>query len=75
MAIDSQNKRMSIINISLPFRGLLPIPDGTVGQGDRYQLLNLYRSEDSEISPGGNNNGKRGWSRPHWGSPTFWRVN
>jgi hypothetical protein len=30
--------RSSAVNLGLPFRAQLPIPDGTVGQGDRQQF-------------------------------------
>lgn len=35
MAIDSANKRSSAINPMLPFRGMLPIPDGAIDSADR----------------------------------------
>lgn len=42
MAVDTQAKRRSIVNLGCPWRGVLPIPDGTIGQGDRQTLLGLY---------------------------------
>jgi hypothetical protein len=41
MALDSVSKRLSAMNIGSPWRGLLPIPDGTLGQGDRQHVLFL----------------------------------
>lgn len=35
MAVDTRNKRMSITSISIPWRGMLPLADGTVDAADR----------------------------------------
>lgn len=40
--IDTPAKRASLIGYGLPFRLALPIPDGTIGQGDRQHLVGLY---------------------------------
>lgn len=42
MAIDSANKRFSMINFVNPVSSPLIIPDGLVGDGDRFHFLNLY---------------------------------
>ena len=43
MAIDSRQKRRSIMAMGLPWRSVsLPIPDGTIGQADRQMLLYGY---------------------------------
>lgn len=42
MPIDTRNKRASAIFPLLPFRGMLPAPDGTIGQADRQQVVFLY---------------------------------
>jgi len=42
MAVDSPLKRMSAINVSCPWRGILPLPDGTVGQPDRQVVPFMY---------------------------------
>ena len=42
MAIDTKTKRLSIMNLGCPWRGLLPEPDGTIDQADRQQFLYLY---------------------------------
>lgn len=39
MAIDTLAKRASALNISTM---QLPIPDGTISQGDRQSLLRMY---------------------------------
>ena len=39
MALDTRSKRLSVIMLGLPFRPHLPIPDGTLDQGDRQHLL------------------------------------
>jgi len=41
MAIDSEAKRASALSASTP--DLLPIPDGTVDQGDRQTTIGMYR--------------------------------
>lgn len=42
MAIDTASKRFSMVNFGhVPVTPLI-IPDGTVGAGDQYHLLNLY---------------------------------
>jgi hypothetical protein len=42
MALDTRNKRSSAVNISLPWRALLPEPDGTIGQDNRFALAFFY---------------------------------
>ena len=42
MAIDSRNKRFSMINFLADLPWALPNPDGTIGATDRAMLLNLY---------------------------------
>lgn len=43
MAIDTRDKRSSAINIGSPWRGMLPLPDGAINQGDRQHVAFLYR--------------------------------
>ena len=43
MAIDTRDKRSSAIHVSLPWRGLLPLPDGSLNQGDRQHTAYMYR--------------------------------
>jgi hypothetical protein len=43
MALDTRNKRSSAINVSSPWRGMLPVPDGSLDQGDRQQVGLHYR--------------------------------
>ena len=42
MAIDTAAKRGSAINPGCPWRSHLPIPDGTIGQGDRQAVAFWY---------------------------------
>jgi hypothetical protein len=39
MAIDTENKRRSVQGYSI---GIMPVPDGTIGAGDRANLAWLY---------------------------------
>lgn len=51
MAIDNKNKRLSAINVSLPWRGMYPVPDGSLDNGDRQTIVGLYRGlENAFIS-------------------------
>lgn len=43
MALDTRDKRASAVHVSLPWRGVLPAPDGSVGGADRQQSAFLYR--------------------------------
>lgn len=43
MAIDTRDKRASAIHGGSPWRGLLPLPDGALTQGDRVQVALHYR--------------------------------
>ena len=43
MAIDSPEKRASLISWSRPGLPMPPLPDGEVNTNDRYQLVWLYR--------------------------------
>ena len=45
----TRNNRSSAINVSSPWRGMLPVPDGTVGQADRQHVAYMYAG----ISAGG----------------------
>lgn len=42
MAIDTANKRFSIMSMRSPILKPSIIPDGTIDDGDRYHFLNLY---------------------------------
>lgn len=42
MAVDTQLRRLSIIELGFRARGFLPIPDGSVDAEDRYMHLGLY---------------------------------
>lgn len=43
MAVDSQDKRYSLINIDWVGGRLLPVPDGSVSTADRLHWLGKYR--------------------------------
>lgn len=42
MSVDSRNKRMSMLNIGMPFCDNLIHPDGTIENTDRLLLVRLY---------------------------------
>ena len=42
MAIDTRNKRASAIGVSLPWRGLFPLPDAVISVDDRVLLGGYY---------------------------------
>jgi hypothetical protein len=41
MALDTVAKRLSVILLGSPWRGILPIPDGALGQADRQTVFFL----------------------------------
>lgn len=43
MPIDTREKRVSAVSVTLPWRGALPVGDGTIDQGDRQQAGLMYR--------------------------------
>lgn len=43
MALDSRDRRAAAIAPGLPWRGLLPAPDGSLDEGDRSQAVGLFR--------------------------------
>lgn len=42
MALDTRNKRASACFPLMPWRAMLPAPDGAINQGDRQQVVFLY---------------------------------
>lgn len=46
MGITTRNKRSSAINISSPWRGMLPAPSGSSAGSDRAEVAFLYRLDD-----------------------------
>lgn len=42
MAVDTRDRRFSMIGIAMPVPSMLPNPDGTIGTQDRAMLLWLY---------------------------------
>lgn len=51
MALDSALKRGSAINVASPWRGILPAPDGTVGQPDRQVVALHYSGIAAALPP------------------------
>jgi len=51
MAVDTALKRFSIMNVSLPWRGIISPPDGTIGVADRQVYEYYYSSPDAEEPP------------------------
>ena len=56
MALDSRNRRSSAMLVSLPWRGLLPAPNGSVGASDRaataYQYSGLLTDDADTTTVG-----------------------
>lgn len=46
MAVDTRDKRMSMIGLAQPVPSMLPDPDGTISNMDQYMLLFLYHGID-----------------------------
>ncbi len=42
MALDTAEKRISMLNFGLPWWTTLPVPDGSFDVGDRIHFLHLY---------------------------------
>lgn len=42
MALDTARRRKSAIYVALPFRSILPVPDGNIETEDRYNLAGQY---------------------------------
>jgi|DEB0MinimDraft_4_1074332.scaffolds.fasta_scaffold00439_2 hypothetical protein len=52
MAVDSRDKRFSMMGLSHSVGLLMPNPDGGFGvKADRFQLLGLYRSAAAALTP------------------------
>ena len=41
MSLDTREKRAGAIMLGLPWRGILPVPDSSLSQGDRQEVLFL----------------------------------
>lgn len=50
MAVDTRDKRASAVMHTLPWRQLLPLPDGTVAQADRQQTAHHYSGIAAEAA-------------------------
>lgn len=55
MPADTANKRHSAMELGESWRGVLPLPDGTVDAADRATLLDLYAMGAAAPPPGGGN--------------------
>lgn len=44
MALDTAAKRLSAVAIGSPWRPVVPVPDGTLDQGDRQTFARLARA-------------------------------
>ena len=50
--MDTRDKRSSAIHVTQPWRGMLPVPDGGLNQGDRQHTAVMYRGI-AAAAPGG----------------------
>jgi hypothetical protein len=57
MAIDTRDKRSSAIDVSLPWRNKLPLPDSTVDQSDRQHAMFYYSGILAAAPTGGDTGG------------------
>ncbi len=48
MAIDTKEKRLSMLNFGLPWWTTLPVTDGSFDVGDRLHFLHLYSGIDPD---------------------------
>ena len=51
--MDTRNKRASAAMVGLPFRGVLPLPDGTISLLDRVFIAYMYVFGSETPSGGG----------------------
>jgi hypothetical protein len=49
LALDTRDKRSSAIHVAVPWRGMYPLPDGTIAAPDRYHIANLRRYLEGSI--------------------------
>jgi hypothetical protein len=49
--MDTATRRYSAINVGSPWRGVLPLPDGSVDAADRPVVAFLYALEAAEAQP------------------------
>jgi len=52
MAVDTRDKRSSAINVSIPWRGLLPLSDSTINAPDRGHTMFLYMGLIAVVAAG-----------------------
>jgi hypothetical protein len=51
MALDTFAKRFSVMDIGSPWRGIIPIPDGTIEAADRQTFIYLGGAVTAEGPP------------------------
>jgi hypothetical protein len=76
MAIDTPNKRKSVLNFSLPGLFLLPIPDGTIDSVNRRQMSDSYAITPFSITRNNwvrDRNSSQAWVRDKNSSNTWTR--
>lgn len=64
MAVDTPQKRFSLLGLGSPVPRLLPIPQGSFGAGDRALLIFLYSGIDLGAAVAAAETYSGGWGRP-----------
>ena len=59
MAVDTANKRYSMLGLGLDFMRLRPVPDGSVDTADRLHFLPLYSGIAASAPVGGGTDTRR----------------
>lgn len=49
MAVDTANKRYSMIGLGAPVPSLLPVPDGSITGVDKLHLIYLYSGISAQV--------------------------
>lgn len=50
MAVDTANKRYSVIGLGIPVPSLLPVPDGSITDEDKLHLIYLYSGISAQVA-------------------------
>jgi len=59
VSLTSAAERRSATSVGLPWRGTLPLPDGSIGGGDRGQVAAFYRGQVVSLVPQINTRARR----------------